>query len=140
MIEALYAEGMTEEGDNLKQLFAKSKGTSMATAAYPYGSEFEYDNTGEEGAYSAAKALRTYYPDNSNTKAALKNMQSAEWKTRAMRGLQPTWYQYADPVFRGGETWWNFQYTASLAGYIMDDWLRYEDTDADTDSAHGQRE
>ena len=83
MIEALYAEGMTEEGDNLKQLFAKSKGTSMATAAYPYGSEFEYDNTGEEGAYSAAKALRTYYPDNSNTKAALKNMQSAEWKTRA---------------------------------------------------------
>ena len=135
MIEALYAEGMTEEGDNLKQLFAKSKGTSMATAAYPYGSEFEYDNTGEEGAYSATKALRTYYPDNSNTKAALKNMQSAEWKTRAMRGLQPTWYQYADPVFRGGETWWNFQYTASLAGYIMDDWLRYEDTDSDTDSS-----
>ncbi len=74
-----------------------------------------------------AKALRTYYPDNSNTKAALKNMQSAEWKTRAMR-CQPTWYQYADPVFRGGETWWNFQSTASLAGYIMDDWLRYEDT------------
>ena len=52
-----------------------------------------------------------------------------------MRGLQPTWYQYADPVFRGGETWWNFQYTASLAGYIMDDWLRYEDTDAETDSS-----
>lgn len=63
MIEALYAEGMTEEGDNLKELFAKSKGTNMATAKYPYGSEFEYDNTGEEGAYSAAKALRTYYPD-----------------------------------------------------------------------------
>ncbi len=29
----------------------------MATAAYPYGSEFEYDNTGEEGAYSAAKSI-----------------------------------------------------------------------------------
>ncbi len=135
MIEALYAEGMTEEGDNLKELFAKSKGTNMATAKYPYGSEFEYDNTGEEGAYSAAKALRTYYPDSKNTSAAIKNMQAAEWKTRAMRGLQPTWYQYADPVFRGGETWWNFQYTASLAGYIMDDWLRYEDTESDTDSS-----
>ena len=35
----------------------------MATADYPYGSEFEYDNTGEEGAYAAAKALREYYPD-----------------------------------------------------------------------------
>ena len=40
----------------------------------------------------------------------------------------------------GGETWWNFQYTASLAGYIMDDWLRYEDTTADADeTAWSQR-
>ena len=112
----------------------------MTRAAYPYGSEFEYDNTGEEGAYSATKALRKYYPDSSDTDKALSQMEKAEWKTRAMRGLQPTWYQYADPVFRGGETWWNFQYTASLAGYIMDDWLRYEDTTADADeTAWSQR-
>ncbi len=135
MIEALYDEGMTEEAKSLQDLFAKQKGTNMANAAYPYGSEFEYDNTGEEGAYSAAKALRTYYSDDENAAKALSQMEKAEWKTRAMRGIQPTWYQYADPVFRGGETWWNFQYTASLAGYIMDDWLRYEDTDADTDSS-----
>lgn len=140
MIEALYDEGMDAEAESLQNLFAKEKGTNMTNAAYPYGSEFEYDNTGEEGAYSAAKALRKYYPDSENTDKALSQMEKAEWKTRAMRGLQPTWYQYADPVFRGGETWWNFQYTASLAGYIMDDWLRYEDTTADADeTAWSQR-
>ena len=135
MIEALYAEGMTEEGDNLKELFALGKGTNMATAAYPYGSEFEYDNTGEEGAYAAAKALREYYPESDAADDAIENMEMAEWKTRAMRGLQPTWYQYADPVFRGGETWWNFQYTASLAGSILDDWIRYQNNGYDTDSS-----
>ena len=135
MIEALRDEGMTDEADTLQEKFAKTKGTRMATATYPYGSEFECDNTGEEGAYAAAKALRTYYPDDANAEAALSNMEKAEWKTRAMRGIQPTWYHYADPVFRGGETWWNFQYTASLAGSIMDDWLRYEDNGWDTDSS-----
>ena len=126
IIEALYAEGMTKEGDNLKQKFAYTKGRNMANAAYPYGSEFEYDNTGEEGAYAATKALRYYYPDDNRAELALSKMQLTEWKTRAMRGIQPTWYHYADPVFRGGESWWNFQYTASLAGSIMDDWLRYD--------------
>lgn len=135
MIEALREEGMTEEADNLQEKFALRKGTNMANAAYPYGSEFEYDNTGEEGAYAAAKALREYYPDDANTDKALSNMERAEWKTRAMRGIQPTWYYYADPVFRGGESWWNFQYTASLAGSIMDDWLRYQDNGWDTDSS-----
>lgn len=140
MIEALRTEGMFEEADNLQDRFARRKGTSMATAAYPYGSEFEYDNTGEEGAYAAAKALRKYYPDNANVDKALSNMERAEWKTRAMRGIQPTWYHYADPVFRGGESWWNFQYTASLAGSIMDDWLRYQDNGWDNDtSAWAQR-
>ena len=135
MIESLREEGMFDEADDLQNKFAKRKGTNMATADYPYGSEFEYDNTGEEGAYAAAKALREYYPDDKNTEKALSNMERAEWKTRAMRGIQPTWYQYADPVFRGGETWWNFQYTASLAGSIMDDWLRYQDNGWDNDSS-----
>lgn len=127
MIEALSREGMTEQAEALKEKFARQKGTSMATAAYPYGSEFTYDNTGEEGAYAAAKALREYYPDSAEAQSAWTNMRKAEWKTRAMRGIQPTWYQYADPVFIGGESWWNFQYTASLAGSIMDDYLRYQD-------------
>ena len=97
IIEALREEGMTEEADNLQEKFALRKGTNMANAAYPYGSEFEYDNTGEEGAYAAAKALREYYPDDENADKALSNMERAEWKTRAMRGIQPTWYYYADP-------------------------------------------
>ena len=49
IIEALREEGMTEEADNLQEKFALRKGTNMANAAYPYGSEFEYDNTGEAG-------------------------------------------------------------------------------------------
>ncbi|MDI4647475.1 DUF5695 domain-containing protein [Cohnella hashimotonis] len=126
MIEALKEEGMTTEYENLKKKFAQTKGRNVTNAAYPYGSEFEYDNTGEEGAYAAAKALRTYYPEDARADAALKSMGLADLKTRAMRGIQPTWYYYSVPVFRAGEGWWNFQYTASLAGSIMDDWLRYE--------------
>jgi Bacterial Ig-like domain (group 4). len=127
MIEALKEEGMLTEYENLKKKFAQTKGRNVTNAAYPYGSEFEYDNTGEEGAYSAAKALRTYYPEDARAAAALKSMGMADLKTRAMRGIQPTWYFNSVPVFRAGEGWWNFQYTASLAGSIMDDWLRYED-------------
>lgn len=127
LIEALKEEGMFEEYENLKRKFAYTKGRNMAQARYPYGSEFEYDNTGEEGAYSAARALRTYYPHDPLAESAKRSMEMADWKTRAMRGLQPTWYHYSVPVFRGGEGWWNFQYTASLAGYIMDDWLRYQE-------------
>ncbi|MNO20757.1 Endo-1,4-beta-xylanase A precursor [compost metagenome] len=126
MIEALKEEGMQTESANLQKKFALDKGRNMTYANYPYGSEFEYDNTGEEGAYAAAKALRTYYPEDGRAAAAEKSMEMADWKTRAMRGIQPTWFHYSVPVFRGGEGWWNFQYTASLAGYIMDDWLRYE--------------
>ncbi|GMK40371.1 hypothetical protein PCCS19_34270 [Paenibacillus sp. CCS19] len=126
MIEALKEEGMLTEYENLKRKFAQTKGRNITNASYPYGSEFEYDNTGEEGAYAAAKALRTYYPGDAKATAALTSMGMADLKTRAMRGIQPTWYYYSVPVFRAGEGWWNFQYTASLAGSIMDDWLRYE--------------
>ena len=132
MIEALYEEGLSAEGDALRQKFAYTKGRAVANATYPYGSEFEYDNTGEEGAYSAAKALRKYFPADGRAERALSAMAMANRKTRAMRGIQPTWYHYADPVFRGGEGWWNFQYTASLAGFIMDDYLRYQDDSTDS--------
>ncbi|RKP46305.1 hypothetical protein D7Z26_24845 [Cohnella endophytica] len=127
MIEALKEEGMLTQYENLKVKFAQTKGRNIVNATYPYGSEFEYDNTGEEGAYAAAKALRTYYPADSRAATALTSMRKDDSKTRAMRGIQPTWYYYSVPVFRAGEGWWNFQYTASLAGSIMDDWLRYQD-------------
>jgi len=127
MMEALKEEGMMTEYENLKNKFARTKGRAMANAAYPYGSEFEYDNTGEEGAYAASKALRTYYPDDDRAALALQAMAKCDLKTRAMRGIQPAWFFYSVPVFRGGEGWWNFQYTTSLAGSIMDDWLRYQE-------------
>lgn len=133
MIEALYAEGMDEEAFNLQERFAWYKANNCINATYPYGSEFAYDNTGEEGAFAAIQALTKYWPDSDAAKNAYSAMSMANHKTRAMRGIQPTWYQYADPVFIGGESWWNFQYTASLAGSIMDDWMRYEELeDGDT--------
>ena len=133
MIEALYAEGMDEEAFNLQERFAWYKANNCINATYPYGSEFAYDNTGEEGAFAAIQALKKYWPDSDAAKNAYSAMSMANHKTRAMRGIQPTWYQYADPVFIGGESWWNFQYTASLAGSIMDDWMRYEELeDGDT--------
>ena len=132
MIEALYAEGMDTEAFNLQERFAWYKAYSCIAATYPYGSEFTYDNTGEEGAFAAIKALKTYWPDSEPALKADSAMSMANHKTRAMRGIQPTWYQYADPVFIGGESWWNFQYTASLAGSIMDDWMRYESNDGDS--------
>ena len=133
MIEALYAEGMDEEAFNLQERFAWHKANNCINATYPYGSEFAYDNTGEEGAFAAIQALTKYWPDSDAAKNAYSAMSMANHKTRAMRGIQPTWYQYADPVFIGGESWWNFQYTASLAGSIMDDWMRYEELeDGDT--------
>ena len=140
MIEALYAEGMTEEGDELKETFAYYKALYCTVyATYPYGSEFAYDNTGEEGAFAAAQALLKYYPDADFTANAENAMSLANHKTRAMRGIQPTWYQYADPVFIGGESWWNFQYTASLAGSIMDDYMRYQETEDGDSTAWAAR-
>ncbi|HEX3776425.1 MAG TPA: MYXO-CTERM sorting domain-containing protein, partial [Polyangiaceae bacterium] len=52
---------------------------------------------------------------------------------RACRGQEPTWYYYADPVTLNGENWWQFQYTAALAGYCMDDYLRHYSTTPELD-------
>jgi hypothetical protein len=109
---ALSANGHASEGQNvlsvLKQLYTAFQGNP-----YPYGSEYSYDNTGEEAVYTAAKA------NNDSTVLGKVNA-----KTRACRGQEPVWYWYADPVTLNGEGWWQFQYTASLAGYCMDDYLR----------------
>jgi hypothetical protein len=109
---ALSAAGHASEGQYvlgvLKQLYTAFQGNP-----YPYGSEYAYDNTGEEAVYTAAKA--------SNDSTVLGKVDA---KTRACRGQEPVWYWYADPVTLNGEGWWQFQYTASLAGYCMDDYLR----------------
>ncbi len=134
LIEALLDEGMNVEAQNVINRIAPSdtatsgKGYNSAFVRYPYGSEFVYDNTGEEGIYANDKALVTYRPNHTLVKSgdAQTKLTMVDMATRAKRGWVPTWYHYADPAFIGGNSWWNFQYTASLAGSIMDDYLRYE--------------
>lgn len=122
IIQALKDEGYTTQAADLTAKMA-TKYNNFKNTAYPYGSEYSYDNTGEEAVYTLAKM-------NNNTTM----MQKIDKKTRACRGIQPVWYYYADPVTICGENWWNFQYTTSLAGYCMDDWMRYHSTTPELDA------
>jgi hypothetical protein len=119
--QALTAAGHTAEAQKvtavLTQLHNAFKGNP-----YPYGSEYTYDNTGEEAVYTAARA---------NADTAI--LRAVNLKTRACRGQEPAWYWYADPVTLNGEGWWQFQYTAALAGYCMDDWVRNQSTTPEVD-------
>ncbi|HEX7057655.1 MAG TPA: DUF5695 domain-containing protein, partial [Bacilli bacterium] len=112
LIKALQDEGFTSQANDVIAKMAR-KYNNFAGMTYPYGSEYNYDNTGEEAVYTLAKM-------NNNT--AIKS--KINLKTRAARGQMPVWYFYADPVTINGEPWWQFQYTTSLAGYAMDDWVR----------------
>jgi len=116
LIKALQDEGYTAQANDVIAKMA-TKYNNFANTTYPYGSEYNYDNTGEEAVYTLAKM-------NNNT--TIKSKINA--KTRAARGHMPVWYYYADPVTITGENWWNFQYTVSLAGYAMDDWVRNHST------------
>ncbi|WP_027629345.1 DUF5695 domain-containing protein [Ruminiclostridium cellobioparum] len=122
IIQALRDEGYTSEANTLSG-YMTTKYNNFRNTTYPYGSEYSYDNTGEEAVYTLAKT-------NNNTNM----MNKINLKTRACRGNQPVWYYYADPVTNCGENWWNFQYTTSLAGYCMDDWMRYNSTTPEMDA------
>ncbi len=112
LIKALQDEGMTTQANDVIAKMTR-KYNNFSRTTYPYGSEYNYDNTGEEAVYMLAKM-------NNNTTM----MSKINAKTRATRGHMPVWYYYADPVTITGENWWNFQYSVSLAGYAMDDWVR----------------
>lgn len=128
IIDALYFEGLDEEAKEVERIMG-IKYNNFKNTKYPYGSEYSYDNTGEEAVYTLAKM-------NGNETM----MYKIDLKTRACRGLQPVWYYYANPVTICGENWWNFQYTAALAGYCMDDYLRYMDKEmTDDERAIAQR-
>ncbi|OOM70166.1 putative endo-beta-N-acetylglucosaminidase precursor [Clostridium puniceum] len=119
IIEALEKEGFYKEAQDILDIMDK-KYVKFSEQKYPYGSEYSYDNTGEEAVYVLAKLQ--------NNKDM---MDKINLKTRAARGLQPIWYHYANPTTICGENWWNFQYSASLIGYTMDDWLRLQDNGMD---------
>ncbi len=121
IINALYAEGFEEEAKRVEEIMAE-KYNNFKNTKYPYGSEHSYDNTGEEAVYTLAKL-------NENVNM----MEKIDLKTRACRGVQPVWYYYANPVTICGENFWNFQYTVSLAGYCMDDYLMLWDDKRDGD-------
>ncbi|MEY8516902.1 DUF5695 domain-containing protein [Lachnospiraceae bacterium 29-84] len=121
IIAALREEGYYEEADNVVSIMAR-KYNNFKNTKYPYGSEYSYDNTGEEAVYTLAKV--NLGNDTANASTMMSKINS---KTRACRGVQPIWYHYANPTTICGENWWNFQYTAALAGYTMDDWLRLQE-------------
>lgn len=121
IIEALRREGYHSEANTLTD-DCTAKYNSYSYQAYPYGSEYIYDNTGEESGYMVAKM-------NNNTTM----MSKINAKTRASRGSQPLWYYYADPTSICGSGWWQFQYSASLIGYCMDDWTRYHSVTPEED-------
>lgn len=120
IIAALDKEGYYEEAENIRNIMTQ-KYNNFKNTKYPYGSEYSYDNTGEEAVYTLARLNSAVDTANANLM-----MSKIDAKTRACRGLQPIWYHYANPTTNCGENWWNFQYTASLAGYCMDDWLRLQ--------------
>lgn len=117
IIEALRTEGMNAEADDVVAKM-KKKYSTFSTATYPYGSEYSYDNTGEEAVYMLARLNIDDDRDN-----ALRMMRDIVKKTRASRGHEPFWYYYADPVTNLGESWWQFQYSSALAGASLDDYL-----------------
>lgn len=123
MIAALKKEGYENEANDMTQKM-KTKYNNFKNTTYPYGSEYSYDNTGEEAVYTLAKLNENQPGEQAK---ALEMMGKINAKTRAARGHMPTWYYYANPVTITGENWFNFQYTASLAGYAMDDWIRFHE-------------
>ncbi len=127
IIRALQTEGFIKEADEVSRIMSE-KYDNFKNTKYPYGSEYSYDNTGEEAVYTLAKM-------NNNSEM----MEKIDRKTRSCRGSQPVWYHYASPVTICGENWWNFQYTASLAGYCMDDYLRNESNAKESEKAVMQR-
>jgi MYXO-CTERM domain-containing protein len=120
------AAALTAGGHTTEAAFVTSSINSLYSAfsasPYPYGSEYTFDNTGEEAVYMAAK-------QNNNTSVLSK----VNAKTRACRGQEPVWYYYADPVTNNGENWWQFQYTAALAGSCLDDFVRTQSTTPEVD-------
>ncbi|MCL2425713.1 MAG: hypothetical protein FWD05_05195 [Oscillospiraceae bacterium] len=131
LIQALHREGRTHRLNTFRGFFANTRVNADFGTFWPFRSEFEYDNTTEEGLYARTISMLRHFPNHpqiinnaTGENRALRHMQVFNWSTRAKRGTVPTWFQYGVPTFRGGESWWNFQYTTSLAGFIMDDWLR----------------
>jgi len=127
IIEALEKEGLYDEADKMLQIMEQSKYEAFENRPYPYGSEYPYDNTAEEGVFVAAMLAQKYGFESNPYMSPEERIEALDNKTRACRGMQPLWYFYANPVTICGESWWNFQYSMALAAVPMDNWLRLQD-------------
>lgn len=122
IIAALQAEGLTTQANRIIEIM-KTKYENFRKNPYPFGSEYSYDNTGEEAVYTLAKM-------NKNTDM----MSQINAKTRACRGNSPLWYYYTVPITVCGEAWWQFQYTVALQGYALNDWMLNHSTTPEVDA------
>jgi Family of unknown function (DUF5695) len=102
--EALTAGGHANEAAFVTGIINKLF-SAFQNSKDPYGSEYSFDDTGEEAVYMSARQ--------NNDMSVLAKVNA---KTRACRRQEPVCYYYADPVGVNGENWWQFQYTASLDG------------------------
>jgi hypothetical protein len=121
IMAALTTEGHTTEAADVKSMITAVY-NAFSGATYPYGSEYSYDNTGEEAVYMSAIVA-----GDSNV------LSKVNTKTRACRGQEPVWYYYADPVSVNGENWWQFQYSTALIGWAMSDWVQNHSTTPELD-------
>ena len=127
IIEALEQEGYYEEAQNMLRIMEENKYEAFENRPYPYGSEYAYDNTAEEGVFVAAMLAQEYGFESDPYMSPEERIKALDDKTRACRGVQPLWYYYANPVTICNENWWNFQYSMALAAVPMDNWLRLQD-------------
>lgn len=111
LVEALRSEGLISQADNALSILQK-KYANFMKSKYPFGSEYNFDNTGEEAVFELAR-MQSNVPF----------MELINSKTRACRGTQPLWYYYADPTTICGEAWWNFQYSTALIDPAMNHWI-----------------
>ncbi len=109
IIDALKKEGMASIADEIFEL-SINKCETMNSQAYPFGSEFGTDSTGEEGAYFFSKM-------GGNRHA----MDVTINKSVAWTGKVPVWY-WQTTGNRQDMEWWLFQYTVGLHGRIFHDY------------------
>ncbi|MBN2036840.1 MAG: hypothetical protein JW768_08875 [Chitinispirillaceae bacterium] len=119
ILEALQREGFSTEANWIITTMT-TKYNNFKRNKYPYGSEFKFDNTGEEAAYIVAKM---------NRDTAM--MRTVLTKTIGCRGLAPEWYHYSDPGTQSGT--WNQRYATALTSSILNDWTLNHSTTPEID-------
>lgn len=114
IVAALEKEGLTQYATDITNA-SKAKGNTIAGQAYPFGSEFSVDNTGEEGAYFNLRNFAT-------ATNRLTKMQQTIDKCLAWIGKTPVWYLQTTGRPAGND-WWMFQYAVGLQAKAYADWF-----------------